>query len=57
MDGSCLQEAVAEVEILIAASQARIDRLRKNIERVDRDGGNTDALSELLQTIARRRGC
>ena len=47
-----LQDALLEVELQIAASQARIDRLRQNIKLPEQNGVDTEALWDLMKTIA-----
>ena len=48
MDRNRLQDALVKVELEIAATQARLQRLRENIKLLERNGGNTEAPSDLM---------
>jgi len=52
MERKRLQDALVKVELEIAATQARLERLRENIKRLERSGGDTKAPSDLMRTSA-----
>ena len=52
MDKNRLQHALLKVELEIAATQARLQRLRENIKLLERNGGNTEGPSDLMTTSA-----